>query len=95
MDYARRSRMKIWGTARIVDDDPHLIRRLEPDSYAAESEQAILFTVKALDINCTSHIPQLVPADQAAKAIEQLQSRIRELEEDKAALLQQLATRAP
>ncbi|WP_448190283.1 hypothetical protein [Azospirillum sp. sgz301742] len=57
IDYARRRRVKIWGTARVVKNDPELIRRLELDTYPAEAEQAVLFTVKAWDVNCTSHIP--------------------------------------
>ena len=86
IDYARRRRVKIWGTARVVEDDPELIRRLELGTYPAEPEQAVLFTVKAWDVNCTSHIPLLIPGEEAAGTIRTLQSRIAELERENAAL---------
>lgn len=57
-DYAQRQRIKIWGRARIVEDDAALIARLMPQGYRAEAEQAILFTIAAWDANCPQHIPQ-------------------------------------
>ncbi|MGH6945526.1 MAG: pyridoxamine 5'-phosphate oxidase family protein [Geminicoccaceae bacterium] len=54
MDYARRGRVKIWGTARVVEDDPELIRRLADPG--TEPERAILLTIEAWDINCPKHI---------------------------------------
>lgn len=39
--------MKLWGSARTVEDDPDLHRRLLVDSYPAEAEQAIVFTLEA------------------------------------------------
>jgi predicted pyridoxine 5'-phosphate oxidase superfamily flavin-nucleotide-binding protein len=47
MDYRNRRRIKIWGEARVVEDDPELIRMLKPDGYRARVEQALLFTVLA------------------------------------------------
>ncbi len=35
MDYANRRRIKIWGRARVVEDDPALIAALMPPDYAA------------------------------------------------------------
>lgn len=86
IDYARRRRVKLWGTARIVEDDQDLIRRLSPGDYPAEAEQAVLFTVEAWDINCTRHIPVLLPADEVSAAIKRLERRIGELESENAAL---------
>lgn len=86
IDYARRRRVKLWGTARIIEDDHDLIRRLTLDAYPAEAEQAILFTVEAWDINCTRHIPVLLPADEVSTAIKRLEARIGELESENAAL---------
>src|SRR6201995_2341625 len=45
MDYAHRLRVKIWGEARIVDDDPPLLQSLMPQGYKARPEQVILFRV--------------------------------------------------
>ena len=46
MDYAHRRRVKIWGEARVVDDDPALTRSLMPRGYKARPEQVILFRSK-------------------------------------------------
>src|SRR5438128_11920293 len=35
MDYAHRRRIKIWGTARVVEDDPALLEALRPEDYPA------------------------------------------------------------
>jgi len=85
MDYAHRQRLKIWGEAR-VDTDPALVDRLMPPGYKARAEQAIVFTVKALDANCPQHIPQLVPVDEVIPAIAERDRRIAELEKEVAAL---------
>src|SRR5947209_3034107 len=37
MDYAHRRRVKIWGEARVVDDDPALTKSLMPQGYKARS----------------------------------------------------------
>jgi hypothetical protein len=33
MDYAQSRRVKLWGTARAVEDDPALIDQLRDPSY--------------------------------------------------------------
>ena len=48
IDYAHKRRVKIWGTARVVEGDAELIARLMPKGYQARPEQAILFTVDGL-----------------------------------------------
>src|SRR3569832_687799 len=42
MDYAHRRREKIWGEARIVEDDEALTTSLMPKGYRARPEQVIL-----------------------------------------------------
>ena len=86
MDYAHRRRVKIWGRARVVEDDPALLARLMPEGYRARAEQAILFTVEAWDINCPQHIPQKFDAGDVAAALERLQQRIAMLEAENARL---------
>src|SRR5271170_5008279 len=39
IDYRNRQRVKIWGEARVVEDDPELIKKLKPDGYRARVEQ--------------------------------------------------------
>ena len=76
MDYLHRKRVKIWGRARVVENDPALVARLFPDDYRARPEAAILFTVEAWDTNCPQHIPQMLFAEDAAAAIEALNGRV-------------------
>jgi len=80
IDYSTRQRIKLWGTARVVEDDMKLIARLMPANYRAKSEQAILFTVAAWDANCPQHIPQRLEAGDVAKALQSRDRRIAELE---------------
>ena len=80
MDYANRRRVKLWGTARVVEDDAELLKQLEISEYEVEAERAILFTIEAWDINCHQHIHRRLAAYQVAGVVDQLQQRIRELE---------------
>ena len=86
MDYAHRRRIKLWGRARVVEDDPELIARLMPQGYRARPEQVIVFTVEAWDVNCPQHIPQKLDAADVADAMARLQARIEDLERENAAL---------
>jgi hypothetical protein len=79
IDYATRRRVKFWGKARTVEDDPDLIDRLRPER-SGRAERAILFEIATWDINCPAHIPVLVDAAAAADAIAQHEARIAELE---------------
>jgi predicted pyridoxine 5'-phosphate oxidase superfamily flavin-nucleotide-binding protein len=56
MDYANRRRVKLWGTARVVDDAPELLERLSDPDYSGKVERAIVFTVETWDINCHQHL---------------------------------------
>ena len=92
MDYAHRRRVKVWGRARVVRDDPALMARLMRDGYRARPEQVIVFQVAAWDVNCPQHIPQKFDAEDVAAALAKLEERNRVLEAEKAALQRQLAT---
>ena len=86
MDYAHRRRVKIWGEARVVEDDPALLASLMPQGYKARPEQAILFTISAWDTNCPQHIPQKFDAADVAAALAARDARIAELEVELAAM---------
>jgi hypothetical protein len=92
MDFAHRRRVKIWGEARIVDDDPALLQALMPQGYKARPEQVILFKVSAWDTNCPQHIPQKFDAADVAAALAARDARIAELEAELAALKGQPAS---
>jgi hypothetical protein len=86
IDYAHRRRIKIWGTARVVEDDAELIARLMPTNYKARPEQVIVFTVTAWDANCPQHIPQRFEAEDVQQALAERDAKIAELEAQIAAL---------
>jgi predicted pyridoxine 5'-phosphate oxidase superfamily flavin-nucleotide-binding protein len=92
MDYAHRRRVKIWGEARVVDDDPALLKSLMPQGYKARGEQVILFRISAWDTNCPQHIPQKFDAADVAAALASRDARIAELETELAALKRQPAS---
>lgn len=80
MDYARSRRIKLWGTARVVEDDHALMSRLHDPAYPGAVERAIVFTIEAWDVNCPQHIHKRFSQSQIAPAIEKLQARIATLE---------------
>ena len=80
IDYAHQRRIKVWGTARVVEGDEALLRRLMPEGYRAKPEQVVLFTVAAWDVNCPQHIPQRFEASDVQAAIRSRDERIAKLE---------------
>ena len=80
IDYAHRRRVKIWGEARVVDDDPALMKSLMPKGYKARPELVIVFKISAWDTNCPQHIPQKFDAADVAAALASRDARIAELE---------------
>ncbi len=80
MDYAHQRRIKIWGEATVIEDDPALLARLSPAGYDARPERAFVIRVSAWDANCPQHIPQLLAADDVAKALAERDRRIADLE---------------
>ncbi|HEX3114433.1 MAG TPA: pyridoxamine 5'-phosphate oxidase family protein [Bradyrhizobium sp.] len=86
MDFTARRRVKIWGEARVVDDDPALLQSLMPQGYKARPEQVILFRISAWDTNCPQHIPQKFDAADVAAALASRDAYIANLEAELAAL---------
>ena len=85
MDYPNRRRIKIWGRARVVDDDPALLDRLADPDYDGAPEQAVVFEITAWDVNCPQHITPRFTEDVIARVVAPLQERIVELEAQLAA----------
>jgi uncharacterized protein len=90
MDYAHRRRVKIWGEAQIIDDDPALLDSLMPKGYRARPEQVILFRIAAWDTNCPQHIPQKFDAADVAQAMSEAAAKIAVLEAEVAKLKAQV-----
>jgi uncharacterized protein len=86
IDYVNRQRIKIWGEARIVEDDADLTACLKSVGYKARVERVILITVSAWDANCPQHIPQRLDATDVTAALAERNRRIAELEAEVARL---------
>lgn len=86
LDPARRQRIKFWGRARIVENEPELVQRLFDDGYKARPERAILFTIEAWDVNCSSHIVTRFTEAEIGEAFAAVQTKIAELERENARL---------
>ena len=91
LDPARRQRIKIWGRARVVEDDAALVAKLFDDGYKAKPERAILFTIDAWDVNCSQHIVTRYSEAQLEDAFADVRKHIAALEADNARLRAQLA----
>ena len=86
MDYANSRRIKVWGTARVVEGDAALLEKLRDPEYPGKAERAILFAIEAWDVNCPQHIHRRFSERQIAPVIKELQDRIAELEAEVARL---------
>ena len=80
MDYSNSQRVKVWGTARIVEDDAELLNQVRDPNYPGKVERTIVFTIEAWDVNCPQHIHKRFSQRQIKPVIEALQNRIADLE---------------
>jgi predicted pyridoxine 5'-phosphate oxidase superfamily flavin-nucleotide-binding protein len=87
IDYSTRQRIKLWGEARIVEDDAALLAELMPEDGKSRGEQLLIFRVLAWDTNCPKHIPQRFEAVDMSRALEQRDRRIAELKAEVRRLL--------
>src|SRR4051812_4494108 len=86
LDFANRRRVKVWGRARVVENDPALMEKLVDPGYRARPERAILFKIEAWDVNCSQHITARYTEDEVAAAVSGLRDRIVALETENAEL---------
>jgi len=95
LDPARRQRIKLWGRARAVENDPALVERLFDKGYKARPERAILFTIEAWDVNCSAHIVTRFTEAEIEQALATVKAKIAELEAENARLRALLAQQPP
>jgi predicted pyridoxine 5'-phosphate oxidase superfamily flavin-nucleotide-binding protein len=86
LDFPTRQRVKIWGRARVIEDDPELLARLADPAYRARPERVIAFTIEAWDTNCPSHITPRFTEAEIRQASAALVERIAALEAEVARL---------
>ena len=90
MDYPNRRRIKIWGTARVVEDDDRLLSQLTDPAYPGKPERAIVFDVAAWDVNCPQHITPRWTEQELDAKVGRLERRVEDLEAENAQLRQSL-----
>ncbi len=95
LDPARKQRIKLWGRARVVENDPALIERLFDAGYKARPERAILFTIEAWDVNCSQHITARFTEAELEEAFKKVQAKIAALEAENARLRALIAQKTP
>ncbi len=94
MDYARRTRLKLYANVRIVspDDDPALFASLDPHDYPHKPERMMVFAIEAFDWNCPQHITPRYTAEEVAKAWEKQTAHVAALEQEVKRLREELNT---
>jgi uncharacterized protein len=85
MDYENSRRIKIWGRAKVVEDDPELMASLSDPDYDAEVQRAVVFTIEAWDVNCPQHIHKRVLVSEVEPIVADLKGQIAELKDKLAA----------
>jgi hypothetical protein len=70
----------------MIEGDPALIGQLFDTDYKAKPERAILFTIEAWDVNCSSHIVTRFTEAEIEDAFAPVQARIAQLEAENARL---------
>jgi len=91
LDPARKQRIKLWGRARVVEDDAALVEKLFDKGYKARPERAILFTIEAWDANCSSHIVARFTEADIEQAFAAVKEKIAALQDENARLRAALA----
>ena len=86
MDYPNRRRIKIWGTAKVVEGDDELLNRLIDSDYPGKPERAFVFQVQAWDVNCPQHIEPRWTEEELSPVIDKLRTRVDQLEAENARL---------
>lgn len=89
MDYSTQTRIKIWGTAEVIENDPVLLARVTDSHYKGKPERIIRFHIQAWDVNCRLHIPGKYSQEDVESLVQPLRDRVVVLEAENARLKRQ------
>lgn len=95
VDYARRSRLKIYGhvEAISIDSDVALRERTIEPAYGAKTERIFRMRLAAFDWNCPQHITPRFTEREIIASVQSLQDSIVRLEHENADLRDRLGGR--
>ena len=84
MDYPRRARMKILGTVEVLEGGPAAswLERVRMPGEQTAIERVFVVHVEAFDWNCPQHITPRYTGEEVRAAMEPLEKKLQELEEE-------------
>jgi uncharacterized protein len=84
MDYPRKTRLKIYAKAEIVElaDNPELFNTLDLSQYKARPERIFVLHVEAFDWNCPQHITPRYTTEDIDRALQPQKAHIEQLENE-------------
>ena len=85
MDYPNKTRLKLFGRARLTED-PEVVARLMDEGYKARPERGWLIEVAGFAWNCPQHITPRFTEVEIIAGVRPLHQRIAELEAEVARL---------
>lgn len=91
MDYATQTRIKLWGEAEFIEDDPQQLSRLVDPSYAAVAERVFVFHLQAWDVNCRKYIHQRWTRDEIEPLMTPLKQQLADVKTENTRLRAQIA----
>jgi predicted pyridoxine 5'-phosphate oxidase superfamily flavin-nucleotide-binding protein len=88
MDHARQMRIKLLGTARIIDADAdtELTARVAVPAYRAVVERVVVVTLAAFDWNCPQHITPRYTGEELRDVVAPLVAELEQLRAENARL---------
>ena len=88
MDHPRQLRIKLLGTARIIDADaePELAAGVTVPGYRAVVERVVVVTLSAFDWNCPQHITPRYTAEELQEVVAPLVAEVEQLRAENARL---------
>lgn len=90
MDYKTRRRIKIWGSAKVVENDVDLLEQVLDSDYKGRPERVIVFHVEAWDANCPQHIQQRFTEEDIQYRLENYKTQLENQIEENRLLKQKL-----
>jgi uncharacterized protein len=92
VDYPNQARLKLLGRAEIFEGDEarDWVKKLREPGYKAVVERVFVIRIEAFDWNCPQHITPRFTAEQIQQAVEPLERRMQDLEEENKRLREQL-----
>ena len=90
MDYSTQTRIKLWGEAEFIEDDPALLARVVDSDYPAHPQRVLVFHLMAWDVNCNQHIRRRFTEEELPGLVDDLHGKIAKLQAKNAELASEL-----